>query len=97
MGAPAAYVWNYGDRRDRLTELYEKSKLGRWNASTDIDWDVGVDPGLDALMEDGQFSGVDCGEAVGEVERYGRGSEANRRAFNAEVHAWTISQFMHGE
>ena len=97
MGAPAAYVWNYGDRRDRLTKLYEKSKLSQWNASTDIDWDVEVDPGLDALMEDGQFSGLDYGEAVGEVERYVRESEANRRTFNAEVHAWTISQFMHGE
>ena len=97
MGAPAAYVWNYGDRRDRLSKLYEKSKLAQWNASTDINWDVDVDPGLDAMMEDGQFSGLEYGEAVGEVERFVRGSDENRRLFNAEVHAWTISQFMHGE
>ncbi len=97
MGAPAAYVWNYGDRRPRLSKLYEKSKLSQWNAATDIDWDVEVDPGLDAMMEDGQFAGLDYGEAVGEVERYVRASEENRRRFNAEVHAWTISQFMHGE
>ncbi len=97
MGAPAAYVWDYGSRRPRLSKLYEKSKRSQWNASVDIDWDVDVDPGLDALMESGQFAGLELGDITGQVDRYARESEANRRELNAEFHSWTISQFMHGE
>jgi len=26
MGLPASFVWDYGDRRPRLSRLYEKSR-----------------------------------------------------------------------
>ena len=47
MGLPASFVWNYDDRRPRLTKLYEKSKTMQWNASTDVDWSIEVYPGAE--------------------------------------------------
>ena len=54
MGLPASFVWDYDDRRPRLGRLYEKSKVSQWNASTDVDWSIEVDPG--AVPEVAQFT-----------------------------------------
>jgi hypothetical protein len=95
MGLPASFVWDYADRRPRLSRLYEKSKVSQWNAATDVDWSIEVDAGAGPDVE--QFAGIDFGQQDGPVSRFLRSSDENRRAFFAHEHAWLVSQFMHGE
>src|SRR5438046_10739948 len=40
----ALFTWDYERSRDALSKLYEKAKTSMWNVSTDIDWDIDVDP-----------------------------------------------------
>src|SRR5690348_13297046 len=39
-----AYDWDYAVKRAELRTLYEKSKDLNWNARTDLDWSIDVDP-----------------------------------------------------
>ncbi len=41
----ATFTWDYQKgRRAALAKLYEKAKRSQWNAETDIDWSIDVDP-----------------------------------------------------
>jgi len=43
--AEAIFTWNYEKgERPRLDRLYEKAKTSQWNATTDLDWSIEVDP-----------------------------------------------------
>jgi hypothetical protein len=97
MGAPASFVWDYDARRPRLAKLYEKSKVSQWNALTDIDWSIDIDPGhiSDELKE--RFAAVDFDFESRAVGAFVGSSEENRWLMEAHSHAWTVSQFMHGE
>src|SRR5581483_5588 len=95
MGLPASFVWDYADRRPRLTRLYEKSKVSQWNATTDVDWSIEVDPGAEPDLE--RFAGIDFGMQDTPIGRFLRSSDENRHAYVANEHAWMVSQFMHGE
>src|SRR3954451_6980504 len=94
MGLPASFVWDYDDRRPRLARLYEKSKVSQWNAATDVDWSIEVDPG--AVPDVAQFSQVDWGEA-GPITKTIGNDPAMVHEMVAQQHGWLISQFMHGE
>jgi hypothetical protein len=96
MGLPAAFTWDYDDRRPRLGRLYEKSKISQWNASTDVDWSVEVDPAASLDAQEERFAAMDFGEA-GPIGRMLRKDPERRREFAAHDHAWLVSQFMHGE
>ena len=95
MGLPASFVWDYDDRRPRLTKLYEKSKVSQWNASEDVDWSIEVDPGAEPT--DTRFDAIDWGPQDGPISRFIRADPANLHEFIAQDHAWLVSQFMHGE
>lgn len=95
MGLPASFVWDYDDRRPRLSRLYEKSKVSQWNAATDIDWDVEVDPGKEP--DDERFAGIEWGNNDGPISRFIRADPQNKWDFVAQDHGWLVSQFMHGE
>ena len=41
--ADAIFTWDYSLQRPQLRKLYEKAKVGQWNASTDLDWSIEVD------------------------------------------------------
>jgi hypothetical protein len=86
---PAVFNWEYRTRRDELMRLYEKGKQLQWNASTDIDWSIDVNPervrvedtaALDAILN--QPEPIDA---------------ATRARMNHHFTAWMLSQFMHGE
>lgn len=98
MGAPAAFVWDYADRRPRLSKLYEKSKVSQWNASTDIDWSIEIDPGQSSL-HDPRFAGIEWdGDGRDDpVHEFMQASPDNLRQMVLHDHAWLVSQFMHGE
>ncbi|MBI2705425.1 MAG: diiron oxygenase [Actinobacteria bacterium] len=98
MTMPAAFVWDYDDRRPRLTRLYEKSKVSQWNASTDIDWTIPFD--ISALNhDDPRFAAMqfDKDASTDPVHAFMSASEANAREMARHDHAWLVSQFMHGE
>lgn len=95
MGLPASFVWDYDDRRPRLTKLYEKSKVSQWNASTDVDWSVEVDPGHQPVPE--ALAGVDWSTTDGPLHAELGTDPETRREIVAQNHGWLISQFMHGE
>ncbi|MGZ4718030.1 MAG: hypothetical protein ACXWCB_15190, partial [Acidimicrobiales bacterium] len=43
--ADAIFTWDYEKgARPALNKLYEKAKTSQWNATTDLDWSVDVDP-----------------------------------------------------
>jgi len=96
MGLPASFTWDYDDRRPRLGRLYEKSKISQWNASTDVDWSVEVDPGASFDAQAERFAAMDFGEG-GPMMRLLRQFPEKRHEFAAHDHAWLVSQFMHGE
>ncbi|MGH9186715.1 MAG: ferritin-like domain-containing protein, partial [Acidimicrobiales bacterium] len=94
MGLPASFVWDYHDRRPRLSRLYEKSKVSQWNASTDLDWSIEVDPGT--LPEVAGLAAVDWG-ADGPLDALVKEHPELLGDVVANMHAWLVSQFMHGE
>jgi hypothetical protein len=40
----STFTWDYERSRAALGKLYEKAKVSQWNASTDLDWSIDVDP-----------------------------------------------------
>ena len=38
------FDWTYQRDQDELRRLYEAAKTGQWNATTDLDWSIDVDP-----------------------------------------------------
>ena len=53
------FNWDYKIRREELLRLYEKGKKLQWNAASDIDWSIDVDPAhVLAFLTDGK------GEAI---------------------------------
>src|SRR5258706_1590739 len=95
MGLPAAFVWDYDARRPRLGRLYEKSKVSQWNAATDVDWSIDVDPGVEPEIE--QFANVDWEGGPISTALGARDDPAMMHDIVAQNHGWLISQFMHGE
>lgn len=89
MQIDAVFTWDYAHDDLRLVNLYEKAKAAQWNAMTDVDWGIEVDPEhVDDLsrqalqLEESPFRSLD---------------ERGQRELAWESQAWTISQFLHGE
>jgi hypothetical protein len=84
-----SFSWVYDGERDDLTKLYEKAKRSQWNATTDIDWSIDVDP----LATDGMTAYLPM-LASDAFSRFDAAEQANAaHHFNS----WITSQFMHGE
>jgi hypothetical protein len=78
-------------------KLYEKAKTSQWNASTDLDWSVDVDPEKvgQELGGGGTLRFQALAEAEGSpVRHFG---EAEWRTVSIELQKSLLSQFMHGE
>src|SRR6187431_3221543 len=41
--ADSIFTWDYSLSRPALRKLYEKAKVGQWNATTDLPWDTEVE------------------------------------------------------
>jgi hypothetical protein len=103
--ADAIFTWDYEKgARPGLTKLYEKAKTSQWNAETDLDWSIEVDPEqvLSALA-----SGPDGGPegAAGPLAAFADEDDSPFKHFgekewkqlSVESLNWRLSQFMHGE
>jgi len=92
----AIFTWDYSLARPALRKLYEKAKVGQWNATTDLPWDTDVD--LEAQITADQAAigaGVDPNAYIGTaVEKWG---DKEWIEFGMEGRRWTLSQFLHGE
>jgi len=84
-----SYVWNYGDVKQGLHDLYEKAKREQWNSTTQLAWDTDVDPEkeiipqvVNPLSDYGPYMKLDEKEKV--------------RLRHAQI-SLQLSQFLHGE
>jgi hypothetical protein len=84
------FNWDYQVHKDQLMNLYEKSKRLQWNASTDIDWSIDVDPE--------QFPDFLPPESFNAMLNPPKNLTI-REIKDMRVHqlGWMLSQFMHGE
>lgn len=86
---PALFNWEYDCEHHDLMRLYEKSKRLQWNASTDIEWSIDVDPERERLASP---------ELMDSILHFPEPlSAAKRRELNHHQNAWMLSQFLHGE
>ncbi|MCY3861584.1 MAG: ferritin-like domain-containing protein [bacterium] len=94
----ALFTWDYAKgARPQLERLYEKAKTSQWNAQTDLDWSIEVDP-YEA------FSVFSESNFTPEFERdksrrlpTDNWGDAEWREFSLETFKWRMSQFLHGE
>ena len=92
----SVFTWDYSLQRPALRKLYERAKTGQWNATTDLDWSIDVDPEKEARLSRETIGvGLDPSTFIGTpVEKWG---DKEWIDFNIESTNWSLSQFMHGE
>jgi hypothetical protein len=95
--AATVFTWDYQTHRAHLGKLYEKAKVGQWNASTDLDWSVDVDQELQVSLVQAAMGGA--GVLAGAYDDTPLGSWGPQEwlTFGVEQQNWLLSQFMHGE
>jgi uncharacterized ferritin-like protein (DUF455 family) len=86
---PAVFNWEYHTDRDDLMRLYEKSKRLQWNATSDINWSIDVDPERDRLANPEVLDAI--------LNPPQKLDTKLRRSLNHHQNAWMLSQFLHGE
>jgi len=84
------FNWDYQVHKAELLNLYEKSKKLQWNAATDIDWSIDVDPE--------EFPDFLPAESFNQMMNPPK-KLTLREIKDMRVHqlGWMLSQFMHGE
>ncbi|MEC9466079.1 MAG: ferritin-like domain-containing protein [Myxococcota bacterium] len=86
------FNWEYGSDQAELAKLYSKAKKSQWNAETDIDWSVEVDPESPSAEL--------VNEAINplsDMRPYRRLPPKEQRKHRAAMMSWMLSQFLHGE
>ena len=92
----AVFTWDYTLARPQLRKLYEKAKVGQWNATTDLPWEIEVDQEREVIAQQAMIgTGMSPDVYIGTpVEKWG---PKEWLAFGVEQENWLLSQFMHGE
>jgi hypothetical protein len=83
------YTWGYQETRQKLRDLYDKAIRAQWLQDDVLPWHLDVDMGKPMGAE--QLLPL-WGSHI-----WDRMTPAERVTCNAEVAAWTLSQFLHGE
>ena len=85
-----AYVWNYREVEKKLRKLYRLGKERNWNSDLDIDWMRELPRSESPMVEGGHnpYAGWESFDALSAKEQV---------EFGWHCHAWTLSQFLHGE
>src|SRR5262245_40162054 len=84
------WTWNYGSEVEELRALYEKGKVGQWNAETDIDW-------RQPFPRDEWFLPKEGLQVLPSVLAMAGADDATCREAAFDEFAWTFSQLLHGE
>ena len=92
----ALFTWDYAKgARPQLERLYEKAKTSQWNAQTDLDWSIDVDPyeAFSIFTEAGSRAEYEPKPHLPTASW----NDAEWREFSLETFKWRMSQFLHGE
>ncbi len=96
--ADALFTWDYTKAaRPKLDKLYEKAKVSQWNAQTDLDWSIEVDPreAFSIMTESGgQLDAYWTDHPDSPARHFG---DEEWDEFSLQSFAWRLSQFLHGE
>ena len=94
--AASIFTWDYSLARPQLRKLYEKAKVGQWNATTDIPWETDVDiEKTIAADQEVLGSGIDpAWYADTPLAKWG---DKEWLEFGIQGRKWMLSQFLHGE
>ncbi|MGI9642725.1 MAG: ferritin-like domain-containing protein, partial [Acidimicrobiia bacterium] len=97
--ADALFTWDYTKAaRPKLDKLYEKAKVSQWNAQTDLDWSIEVDPQTAfSLTPEGasdDFDGYWTQHPDSPARHFG---DKEWDEFKLQSFGWRLSQFLHGE
>ena len=86
------FDWTYRRDHEEMTKLYEAAKSSQWNATSDLDWSIPVDPHDPErqLLPESYVppSSLPIFQRLSQKEK------------DVQVHAmtsWVLSQFLHGE
>jgi hypothetical protein len=94
--ADAIFTWDYSLARPQLRKLYEKAKVGQWNATTDLDWETEVDLEEVVTADQAAFAaGLTPDHYDGTV--VAKWGDKEWLEFGIDQRRWTLSQFLHGE
>jgi len=91
------FTWDYARTRGALVKLYEKAKTSQWNATSELDWSLDVDPEKvgQELGAGGTVRFQTLQEAENSpVKHFG---DKEWREVAVELQNSLLSQFMHGE
>ena len=94
--ADTIFTWDYSLARPQLRKLYEKAKVGQWNATTDIPWETDVDIEKSIAADQELLgNGIDPAWYAGtKLEKWG---DKEWLEFGIQGRKWMLSQFLHGE
>ena len=88
----AHFDWTYQRDQEELRKLYELAKVSQWNASTDLDWSIDVDPynpKTDLFPE--------ILSPLPDIPQYRGLSDRDKQTHRHGLVSWMLSQFLHGE
>ena len=88
----ALFDWAYKRDQPEMARLYELGKASQWNASTDIDWSIDVDPfdPRTVLLPDEILP-------LADVPEYRLLPARQQAVHRWALTSWILSQFLHGE
>jgi len=91
LKSPMEICWqfDYDISRDKLKNLYSKSKKLQWDSEQDLDWSIEVDPSKPIVSQ--------TRNGIGDLPLFQKLSSAQRETFVAHATAHQLSQFLHGE
>ncbi len=94
--ADSIFTWDYSLSRPALRKLYEKAKVGQWNATTDLPWATDVDVER-TLAADQAILGTGFDASLYADTPVAKWGEKEWLNFGIEGRNWQLSQFLHGE
>lgn len=88
----AVFDWGYERDQPELARLYSKAKEGQWNAETDVDWSIDVDPHNPEvlLIHDDILP-------LASIPTYRGLPKKQQELQKHALLSWMMSQFLHGE
>ncbi len=86
------FDWKYDRDHAEMARLYEAAKRSQWNATTDIDWSIQVDP-----ADEGRTLIPDHLLPLESLPSYRRLDRKQQLEHTHALTAWLLSQFLHGE
>ncbi len=91
------FTWDYDRSRAALGKLYEKAKTSQWNASTDLDWSIDVDP--EKMASELGGGGAQRFSALRTAEDSPARNFTDKQwlQLTVELQNSMLSQFLHGE